>query len=137
MSEISWRIVDRRPLLPVLILSPDVNDLRTVDAVALVDTGATASAVTRDLAERLALPVIGKRLVASAHGDQHVDRYIFRIGIRLPREGEMPAFPFVFEAVEGFRIRSGFAFDALLGMDVLSQCDLTISGGQTGILRFG
>jgi hypothetical protein len=89
------------------------------------------------LAERLHLPVIGKRLIASAHGDEHVERYLFRVGIPLlDREGT-PAFPYVFEATDGFRIRTGFPFNALLGMDVLSQCDLTIAGGRVGTLRFG
>lgn len=102
---------------------------------ALVDTGATTSAITAEIARRLDLTVRGKRLIVSAHGDQHVNRYVFRVGIH--RAAGNAPYPYVFEAVEGFEIRSVFLFDAILGMDILAQCDLTIAQGRTGMLRFG
>lgn len=67
-----------------------------------------------------------------------MQRYAFRIGLapeRLPHE--TPSFPFVFDEVIGIELTNTFEFDALLGMDILGQCDF--STGQAGncLLSFG
>jgi len=38
---------------------------------------------------------------------------------------EQPSIPFVFDDVIGFELAETFQFDALLGMDLLRQCDFT------------
>jgi len=48
-----------------------------------------------------------------------------------------PSFPFVFDDVEGFELREGFQPDALLGMDILRQCDFSISRSGKCRLTFG
>ena len=53
-------------------------------------------------------------------GDLQVERYVFRLG--LIGEGA----PFVFDDIIGFELRDSFAFDVLIGMDVLRQCDLSL-----------
>jgi hypothetical protein len=136
MSAIEWRHSRNRILIPLLIFPPDPHDLRLREVTALLDTGATTSAITGDVARSLDLRVIGKRPVASAHGDAQVERYLFRIGLQ-PRSEAGSAFPYLFEAIDGFQIRTGFAFDAILGMDILSQCDFQMRRNGDCLLTFG
>ncbi len=135
MSAVEWRHDGRRPILPVTILPPGMNPLDGIEVPALIDTGATASGISGNLAGRLGLSSIGKRLLASAHTDDHVDRYIFRVG--LVPDGAAPAIPFVFEEVQGFRLRDGFLFEAIIGMDILGQCDLSMDRMRRCRLVFG
>lgn len=115
----------RRIILPILILAPTPStDLTGVEALALVDTGSTTTGITSGLAAKLGLPPRGKRPIGSIRGEEQVERYIFRVGVELEREG--PAFPFIFEDVEGFELREGLAFNALIGMDILRQCDFEL-----------
>jgi hypothetical protein len=73
--------------------------------------------------------------LGSAQGEGQAERYLFRVGVRPPTQS--PVFPYVFEDIVGFELAESFQFDALLGMDVLRQCDLAIF--RTGIcsLQFG
>lgn len=113
--------------------------MRWETVVALLDTGATTKAVTGELAEKLGLPLAGERNVASAHGDQLVERYLFRVGLFATTAADEPTLPVphTFDEIEGFRIRTGFRFEALLGMDVLAQCDLHVDRRRHVRLTFG
>jgi hypothetical protein len=108
-------------------------DLTAVAASALLDTGSTTSGVTREIATRLALPQLGRQPLGSARGEEWVERYLFRIGLQT----EDAPLPFVFEEVNGFELRNGFAFDALIGMDVLSHCDFAMERTGRCRLSFG
>ena len=133
---INWRHDGRRIVLPILILRPDPStDLPGFEAQALVDTGSTTSGITPRVAEFLSLPKRGKRPLGSAQGEGQAERYLFRVAIPLP--SETPNFPFVFDDVSGFELASSFALDALIGMDILKQCDLSIDRQQGCALRFG
>ena len=69
-----------------------------------------------------------------------VDFYIYRIGLFPDFEGSRPSaaiLPFVFADIEGFGMRSSDRFEAIIGMDVLSQCDFAISKDRTWTLTFG
>lgn len=48
-----------------------------------------------------------------------------------------PTFPFVFEEVVGFELRNAFQFQILIGMDILRQCDLTMTRDHRCPLQFG
>lgn len=134
MSELKWRRESRRVLLRISVLAPaPAADLTSCLAPALLDTGSTTSGVTRAIAEKLRLPHLGKRPLASAHGEAQVDRYLFRIA--LPVEGA--SLPFIFEEVNGFELKNGFAFEALLGMDILGQCDFQMLRDGRCRLGFG
>jgi hypothetical protein len=134
MSELRWRHDSRRVLLPVLVLSPAAApELTSLPASALLDTGSTTSGVTRDLAVRLGLPHLGKRPLGSAHGEAQVERFLFRIGLEI----EDAPLPFVFDDVIGFELKSGFLFQALIGMDLLSHCDFAIDRQGACRLAFG
>lgn len=126
----------RRVILPILILPPEPTfDLTGVSARALLDTGATTSGITERIAGALGLRPVGKRPLGSARGEMQVERYIFRIGLQ--PSGEGPAFPFVFDEVIGFELANSASFDALLGMDVLGQCELRIGRDRSWVLSFG
>ena len=136
MSVIEWSREPRRILLPVLVLPHfPITDLSGVDGTALVDTGSSVSGIAVRLAEKLGLKGLGKRPLTSAQGEGQVERYAFRIGLK--SAGGTPSFPFVFDEVIGIELTNSFAFDALLGMDILGQCDFEMWRDGRCRLRFG
>jgi len=138
MSAIEWRSDRRRLLIPVLVLAPaPASDLTSVSGQALVDTGSTISGITRRLADQLGLVGRGKRPLSSAQGEGQSERYLFRIGLTPSTEQGAPSFPYVFDEVIGFELTNAFQFDALLGMDILSQCDLDVRRDGRCRLSFG
>lgn len=136
MLEVEGRHDGRAILLPVLIFAPAPSTI-SVQGSALLDTGATISGITGTVAEQLGLAGLGKRPLGSARGQAQVERYVFRIGLS-PKQGDAdpPRLPYVFEEVIGFELTNNFRFEALLGMDVLSQCDLILSRSGHYRLRF-
>jgi hypothetical protein len=109
--------------------------LRGFEAAALLDTGSTTSAITPRVAQKLKLTPRGKRPLGSAQGEGQAERYLFRVGLRAP--SEQPAFPYVFADVSGFELAEAFSLDALLGMDVLGQCDFAMDRRGLCRLSFG
>jgi len=133
---IKWVHDRRRLVIPVLILPPEpTNDLTGVEGTALVDTGSTTSAITPRLARSLDLRPLGKRPLGSAQGLGHAERYLFRLGLKTTDDG--PSFPYVFDEVSGFELSDSFQLEALLGMDILSQCDFVMSRAGHCTLSFG
>lgn len=131
-----WRRDRRRVLLPILIFRPTPsNDLAAFEATALVDTGSTTTGITPQVVGSLGLTSKGKRPIGSVQGEGQAERYLFRIGLALPDEPQ--SFPFVFDDIEGFELKASFQFDALLGMDILGQCDLVMSRSGRCSLTFG
>jgi hypothetical protein len=70
-------------------------------------------------------------------GDLQVQRYLFRAGLSGNGLDQAPQFPYVFDDIEGFELRDGFAFDVLIGMDILSRCDFTLNRNGHCTLTFG
>lgn len=139
MSGIDWTRERRRILLPLIVMRPfPATDLTGVDAVALLDTGSSISGITRRLAEQLGLAGLGKRPLRSAQGEGQVERYAFRIGL-FPDESDTikPSFPFIFDEVIGIELANAFEFNALLGMDILAQCDFSMRRDGGCRLTFG
>jgi predicted aspartyl protease len=106
-----------------------------VEADALLDTGSTTSAITPRIAKELGLRQLGKRPLGSAQGLGQAERYLFRIRLRTP--ADVPTFPFLFDEVSGFELSDSFQLDALIGMDILKQCDFSMSRTGTCTLTFG
>jgi hypothetical protein len=77
----------------------------------------------------------GKRPIGSAQGEGQAERYLFRIGVH--GDGGSPTLPYVFDDVIGFELVDSFRFDALIGMDILKQCDLELRRDGSGILIVG
>jgi hypothetical protein len=133
---IEWRHDGRRVLLPVLLFPPKPSiDLTGFEAIALVDTGSTTSGITPRVARGLGLLKRGKRPLGSARGEGQVERYLFRVRLRPP--SDTPRFPYVFDDVSGFELVESFQFDALVGMDVLGQCDFEMHRDRRCRLGFG
>jgi gag-polyprotein putative aspartyl protease len=124
----------RKILLPVAILRSDnPTDLTHVRGTALLDTGATTSALSPQIIEQLNLQTFEKRPLIVATEDRLVDYYLFRIGFFI--EGN--PLPYVFAETDGFGMRTSNSFDVILGMDVLRQCDLNIGRSGSWELTFG
>lgn len=105
--------------------------------MALVDTGSTISGVPGKLIDALGLKRLGKRPLGSAQGEGQAERLPFRLGLFTNAQANQPTFPFVFEPIVGFELANSFTFEALIGMDILGQCDLTMARSGHCSLRFG
>jgi hypothetical protein len=139
MRIIEWRREPGRIRLPVLILRPSpAADLTGEAGTALVDTGSTVSGVSLRTAKSLGLSQRGRRPVESGRGLWDAERYDFRIGL-IPDYSPpgQPSFPFLFDAVAGIVLPDTFEFDALLGMDILGQCDFAMNRRGACRLTFG
>jgi len=137
LHRIDWRRERRRILLPVVILRPyPVTGLSGEQATALIDTGSSISGVALAVAESIGLVGLGKRPLKSAQGEGQVERYAFRVGFNAGEE-QNTGFPFVFDEVIGIELTNGFEFNALIGMDILSQCDFTSRRDGACSLHFG
>jgi hypothetical protein len=137
MSLIEWRCDGRRIVLPILVLRPSpTTDLTSIEVPALLDTGANVSGVATHIVRKLGLPGLGRRPLMSAQGLGFGERYLFRIGLRSSAKDNAD-FPFVFEETMGFELIDGTNLDAVLGMDILSQCDFELRRDGTCRLRFG
>ena len=89
--------------------------------------------------DALDMTPLGKRLVKAAHGEAMSDTFIFRIGL-FPddaQNGRQPALPYIFEAIMGLRFGPSEHFEAIIGMDILSQCDFSITRNRSCRLSFG
>lgn len=139
MPSIEWRRERRRILLPIQILRPlPITELTGADAIALIDTGSSVSGIASGLAEKLGLKSLGRRPLVSAQGQSQVERYSFRVGLPAgSSSGIVPSFPFVFAEVVGMELTNAFEFNALIGMDVLGQCDFTTERAGRCRLGFG
>lgn len=138
LHRIDWRRERRRILLPAVILRPyPVTDLSGFEATALIDTGSSVSGVAITAAHALGLFGLGKRPLKSAQGEGHVERYAFRIGLRPDQRTDEILLPFIFEEVIGIELTNAFQFNALIGMDILNQCDFASSRDGHCSLSFG
>lgn len=134
---IEWRRERRRILLPVVILAPfPVTDSTGADATALIDTGSSVSGVSSSIAQSLGLARLGKGLLKSAQGEGQIERYAFRVGL-IPSPVDSAGFPFVFEEIIGIELTNAFELNALIGMDILNQCDLASGRDGNCLLSFG
>lgn len=138
---LSGRHDGRRILLPVAVFrSENPTDLTFVRATALLDTGATSSAIGPGIVNKLALSPHAKRPLMVATEERQVDFFLFRIGLFDSTKSESPSsfgFPFVFAETEGFKMRDSPTFNVILGMDVMAQCDLQISRNGSWKLSYG
>jgi hypothetical protein len=135
MLRIEWRRDPKRILLPCIIVAPFPSaELTGIAAVALIDTGSSVSGISQGLAERMMLRGLGKRPLKSAQGEGQTQRYAFRIGLQTDRES---GFPFVFDEVIGIELTNAFEFSALIGMDILGQCNFASRRDGQCALEFG
>jgi len=136
MYKLEGRHDGRRIIIPIQILVPaPEHDLTATAANALLDTGATNSGITPIIIEKLGLQSIGKRPLGSARAEEQVPRYLFRVGLEMTASERR--FPFIFDAIDGFELRNSVHFDALIGMDILRQCNFEMRHDGGWSLAFG
>ena len=116
----SARIVTELKLSkPSEVAEIQINDSSVTDTLALWDTGATCSVITKTTAEKLQLPCIGKRTIHHARGSEDVPTYI--VNFYLPNRVVFPSV-LVSECAD---VAGGFG--AIIGMDIISQGDFSIT----------
>lgn len=138
MPELDLRTDRRRLLVDLYVYRPgDATDLSGFCARGLLDTGARVSGVGPRVISALGLRSYGKNRLGSATEERLVDYYLFRLGIGRTGDDAAPAWPFLFERVDGFSWSRETEFDVIVGMDILTQCDFTLSRNGHGTLAFG
>ncbi|MES2754850.1 MAG: hypothetical protein V4659_09315 [Pseudomonadota bacterium] len=91
----------------------------------MIDTGATVSGIGPRVVEALGLVSHGKNRLGSATEERLVDYYLFRLGLTTSVT-DAPQWPFVFDRIDGFSWTRDTEFDVIMGMDVLTQCELRL-----------
>lgn len=114
-----------RLMTPVKIVNPLTQ--KSFDTYALWDTGATSSAISSVAAEFLQLKRIGKVVASGIYKSKRVNSYYAQL--YLSENVRIPIFPSEYQEPP----RDGV--DCIIGMDVISQGDLTISNYK-GHTRF-
>ena len=93
--------------------------------MALIDTGASHTALTSKVVKQLGLTPISKQPVGGVHGQQPTNIYQFQVGLAFPNgpinAGGQVSVNIMAFTVSGSEFISGAAFDVLLGRDVLCQ----------------
>lgn len=129
--------------MPVAVLRPgDLSDLAFMTFSALVDTGATVSGVGPNVIEALSLRSYGKNRLGSATDEVFADYYLLRpdflsteqLEARQPDPADLP---FLFDEIDGFSWPRRTDFDVIIGMDVLSRCDVHLTRHGRCTLQFG
>jgi hypothetical protein len=133
---VSGRHDGRRILLPIAVLrSKDPADLTHEIYTALLDTGATTSWISPKVISDLGLTEVGKDRVSFAMDQRLAPVYLFRLGAFA--DGTIgQGLPFVFAETRGFRMNQRDDFDVILGMNVLSQGDLSVRRTGDWNLKF-
>jgi hypothetical protein len=129
---------DRRQLIiPVAIFKPGApHRIERVDG--LIDTGATGIGIDRSLAERLGLSPMGKEIINTPTGTGVVRLYLGGLGLYPGSSADSStAMPYILpDEFIMFQCAPGASFSLLLGMPLLSLCDLTVKRDGTGRLDF-
>ena len=114
----------------------------TAPFLALVDTGATSTGITKAVVKQVGLSQIGQSPVRSVSGVQTHNRYRFQIGlpsgISINKDGTgiLRTFYMIYRDIEGIEFFDHDDFDVLLGMDILSIGSLKVEGNGTFSFSF-
>jgi len=98
--------------------------------VALIDTGASCTAISAKVIADLGLQPVSKQPVAGVHGPQSTNLYQFQVALVFPQsqlpsglvQAGLTSFPVI-----GTEFMSPGTFDVLLGRDVLCRGNFTMS----------
>jgi hypothetical protein len=130
----TYRIQDnqwRSIIIPVRIsvLLPLIGSRKSgeleLEATALIDTGATSSALSDMFARKMSMPVLARQKVYSAHGIKSVPVYC--IDLSLPNGS-------VFKQLKVSEFHKAYDFDFIIGMNILRQGNMAITtaNNETG-----
>ena len=93
----------------------------SVNGAALIDTGATVTAIDHKAATTLGLRTVGRKPILTPAGQSDTDQFSFMICV-LPYGLKLNCVPGIGADLD----RQGLV--ALIGMDMLAQCVLTVNG---------
>ncbi len=129
MFEIGGRHNGRQIIVPVVISGSGSSGVRMCEAQALLDTGATSSAITADIAAELALEPLGRRIMGTAAGTRRATTYRFSVGfaeslVRVRGDAAASGPVFLPSEVQGIDFTAGLDFQVLIGMDIIARGDL-------------
>jgi hypothetical protein len=104
---------------------------------ALVDSGATSTAISAKVANTVGLQPIGKINVFGVSGSKYHNCYTFHVGFLIgkvtqgPGGGQFQGQVAVFQdVIQGAELALGQGgFDVLLGMDIIGKGSLAVEGG--------
>jgi len=119
------------PLIPIEVSVPGaIVDARGPGwrrCVALVDTGASMTALSHDLIAALRLPLIGQEPVAFADVREAVETFL--ADIRVPLEGRgSDEIGLECPGAQVFRVSAAPSHQAILGRDLLASVVFTFDG---------
>jgi hypothetical protein len=143
MRSLDLTLNRHRYLFPLAVLRPgNPTDLTIFSAIGLLDTGATVSGIGPRAIESLGLTSYGKSRLRSATDEAFVSYFVFRLGFYTSAQRDAAGhgaeeLPFVFDDLDGFSWMRDADFDVIVGMDVLSRCDMTFSRNGRGSISFG
>jgi Aspartyl protease len=129
------------PLVQVSILRPEFAlkagggsraEMPSLDMfMALIDTGASTTCISRSVVDAVGLTPIGKTKMAGATGNGDVNQYAFGVGFlfnaRQEATGALSG-SINMQLVNGCEFADhGFGFDVLLGRDIICKGSFTLS----------
>ena len=99
---------------------------QTETFTALLDTGATVTAISQNVVKSLALKPHGWGKVEGVHGSQNLDKYL--VGIEIPVQiSDMFEYKSEINLLEVFLLKSQeIGSDVLFGMNLISRLHLTL-----------
>ena len=110
-----------RLITPVTLYSIPFNSSLTVSTNALWDTGASLSAITPEIQNKLKATPVGKRSISGIHEAKVVD--VVLVKVELPNS-------VIKKSIEVVVCNIPSNFDVILGMDIISLGDFAISNGN-------
>ena len=119
------------------------NASESLLVTGLLDTGATGTGLRQDVIDRLKLGKRGRRRIFTANGEMIANEHLIRIGFYPGSFKHHPfelsgTFPFVLERqLLAHSLHPNFGLELIVGMDVISQADLTVSRDGGCLLEFG
>ena len=136
MPSLRGHIVDRQALLTVRVSKPQLQPDQEAQGEAfraLLDTGATVSAVSQTVVDTLHLTPAGWQAVTGVHGTSDLPTYAICLGVPITERVDSPHGEFDHTFSRGrdlmevtLMTSQPSTFDVLLGMDLLEGFHLTI-----------
>ena len=111
----------KRIITPVYLYPVQPNGTKAVTTDALWDTGASMSAITPEIKDRLKLIPIDRRVITGVHNTLEVD--VVLVTLELPNN-------VIKKNIEAVVCNIGSSIGMILGMDIILLGDFAISNGN-------
>ena len=111
----------RAIITPCQVSNPLIR-LKFIESKGLWDTGATNSAISKNLATKLQLRPIDQKEIRGVHGSEMANVYLIDIGL--------PQNRVVFKSLNVSEANLGSKIDIIIGMDIIGSCDFALCAGK-------